>query len=301
MNGTLYGTTDEGGTSGSGTVFSLDPKTGAETVLYSFIGGNSGDGAHPEASLIDVNGTLYGTTAKGGTYVEDAQGYGTVFAIDPKTGKETLLHSFCALQNCTDGANPSSPIYLKGKLYGTTGNGGVIDAGGTVFAIDLKVGGLTVVYSFCSQANCTDGQEQYAGLINVNGTLYGTTSKGGSANKGTVFALDWKTGAESVLYSFCGQENCIDGAMPYASVIAVDDTLYGTTAEGGAGDDGGTLFAVNMKTGKEKSVYSFCIQQTCSDGQNPYANLIDVKGTLYGTTQQGGGSGLGTVFALAKP
>jgi uncharacterized repeat protein (TIGR03803 family) len=72
--GTLYGTTWQGGGYGGGTVFSIDPSTGAEIILHSF--GSGADGAKPYAELINVNGTLYGTTWQGGTY-----GGGTVFSL----------------------------------------------------------------------------------------------------------------------------------------------------------------------------------------------------------------------------
>ena len=62
-----------GGADGGGTVFSLNPNTGAETVLYSFGGGS--DGRYP-SSVIYANGTLYGTTGLGGAY-----NHGTVFAL----------------------------------------------------------------------------------------------------------------------------------------------------------------------------------------------------------------------------
>src|SRR5438105_4995410 len=85
---------------GCGTVFSLDPNTGAETVLHPF---GSTDGAYPMAGLIAVNGMLYGTTlACWGTGCGGV-GCGTVFSIDPSTGAETVLYSFGG----TDGASPS--------------------------------------------------------------------------------------------------------------------------------------------------------------------------------------------------
>ncbi len=63
VNGTLYGTTDNGGTNcgsnGCGLVFSMKPSFKV-TVLHSF--GGPGDGKHPSANLVNVNGTLYGTT-----------------------------------------------------------------------------------------------------------------------------------------------------------------------------------------------------------------------------------------------
>src|ERR1700693_5481660 len=68
VNGTLYGTTYGGGTYGEGTVFSVDPASGAETVLHAF--GQGMDGQAPAARVIDVNGTLYGTTFIGGAYCQ---------------------------------------------------------------------------------------------------------------------------------------------------------------------------------------------------------------------------------------
>src|SRR5438309_214274 len=69
----------------------------------------------------------------------------------------------------------------------------------------------TILYSFCSQRNCTDGKWPRAGLIGVNGMLYGTTSEGGTLGGGTVFAIDPNTGAETYLHSFCGKHCRDDG------------------------------------------------------------------------------------------
>ena len=80
VRGTLYGTTYYGGEDNDGgTVFSVD-STGVETVLHNF--GKRADGIYPQASLIDVNGTLYGTTFGGGTYgASNGEGGGTAFAL----------------------------------------------------------------------------------------------------------------------------------------------------------------------------------------------------------------------------
>ena len=291
VKGMLYGTTYNGGTAGVGTVFSVNPKTGAETVLHSF--GSGTDGKTPYAGLIDVNGTLYGTTYGGGT-----AGEGTVFSVNPKTGAESVLHSF---GSGSDGAQPyAAMIDVKNTLYGTTEAGGA-HFEGTVFAIDLKTGAETVVYNFCSQQGCADGAYPAAGLIDVQGTLYGTTGFGGTSDVGTAFALDPKTGAEKVLHSF---GSIPDGEYPDAGLIDVNGALYGTTNAGGT-NNLGTVFSVSAKSGAEKVAYAFCSQQACADGRNPYAGLIDIKGTLYGTTYQGGtgcaGDGCGTLFALGKP
>jgi len=304
VKGTLYGTTFYGGgtgckRNGCGTVFSLDPDTGAETVLHAF----AGRGKRPSSGLIDAEGRLYGTTVAGGAHHK-----GTVFSINRHTGTEKVLHSFCSQQNCTDGANPGgSLIEVDGVLYGATAKGG--DAGyGTVFALDPATGAETVLYSF---AGGTDGIHPNGGLVAVDGTLYGTTEGGGNKNYlcpdfgcGTVFAVDMGTGAETVLHSFAGEGTDTDGDFPRAGLIDVDGVLYGTTFYGGGtgcyGVGCGTVFTVDPGSGAETVIYSFLGGNR--DGEFPEAGLIDVRGTLYGTTLYGGGKrgsiGGGTVFSL---
>jgi uncharacterized repeat protein (TIGR03803 family) len=83
-NGLLYGTTFSGGKYGKGTVYSIDPLTGEETVVYSFCKPSGcANGARPEASLVSLNGVLYGTTSAGGKGTCGGSGCGTVFAITP--------------------------------------------------------------------------------------------------------------------------------------------------------------------------------------------------------------------------
>lgn len=78
--GNLYGTTSTGGASDKGTVFKL-ALDGTETLLHSF---NGDDGATPVASLIFVNGYLYGTAATGGKNKDcGPEGCGTVFRLKP--------------------------------------------------------------------------------------------------------------------------------------------------------------------------------------------------------------------------
>jgi uncharacterized repeat protein (TIGR03803 family) len=295
VGGTLYGTTYGGGANDKGTVFALNPGTGTEQAVHAF--GSGSDGALPEAGLIDVKGTLYGTTLKGG-----ANGKGSVFSLDPKSGTEAVVYSFCSQQNCADGQSPEANLIdVKGTLYGTTQKGGA-KQGGTVFSIDPATGTEAVVYSFCSRQNCADGEYPLAGLLDMNGTLYGTTY-GGGANEyyGTVFAVDPATGTEQVLYSFCKETNCRDGEFPYAGLTNLSGTLYGTTAYGGATSNGGTVFSIDPSTGAHKVLYAFCTQENCPDGQVPQYSMINVKGTLYGTTQSGGEVGYGTVFAVTDP
>jgi uncharacterized repeat protein (TIGR03803 family) len=128
-DGNFYGTTYQGGSSGYGTVFKLTPG-GTETVLYTFAGG-SGDGAYPEAGLIQgSDGNFYGNTLQGG-----ASGLGTVFELTP-SGIETILHVFAG---ATDGANPGANLVQgsDGNLYGTTAAGGS-SGHGTIYKVTLQ-------------------------------------------------------------------------------------------------------------------------------------------------------------------
>jgi uncharacterized repeat protein (TIGR03803 family) len=299
FKGTFYGTTDEGGVYGCssvgigcGTVYSITP-SGRETVLHTFTGGK--DGSEPDARMIVRNGTLYGTTTDGvGVY--HGGGCGTVFSITP-SGHETVLHEF----TCSpDGSNPIARLLnVNGTFYGTTYHGGSHD-NGTVFSI-APGGKEKVVYSF--GARRIDGAEPAAGLIDVKGTLYGTTAFGGASStyygsSGTVFTIS-PSGKEKVLHNFgIGK----DGIEPFAGLIDVKGTLYGTTSEGGSGScrDGyvlgcGTVFSITPG-GKEKVLFSF----SGPDGNGPDATLLDVNGTLYGTTQNGGAYGYGTVFSITR-
>lgn len=56
-----------------------------------------------------------------------------------------------------------------------------------MFSVDPETDKLTVVYSFGESR--MDGTHPYAGLMETNGKLYGTTSAGGIYNSGSVFAI----------------------------------------------------------------------------------------------------------------
>jgi len=301
--GILYGTTSQNGANNKGLVFKLD-STGKESVLYSFYSGGPPyvDGQYPASGLIqDAADNLYGTTAEGG-----ANNGGTVFKLD-STGAETVLYSFCSATNCGNGSNPRASLIqdAAGNLYGTTVLGGA-NNNGIVFKLDTA-GRETVLYSFCSAANCADGSYPETGLIQDSaGNLYGTTNVGGANNTaqggaGVVFKLD-NTGHETVLYSFCavGGNNCTDGAYPQAGLLQdAAGTLYGTTYSGGANGAAGVVFEVDT-SGNYTVLYSFCAVSGCTDGQFPLSGLIqDAAGNLYGTTTSGGATGNGTVFQLA--
>lgn len=246
-------------------------------VIYRFSGGR--DGAGPAGGLIDVSGTLYGVTSAGGGHPQClyGTGCGTIFSIST-TGAEKVLHRFAG---GTDGADPfAALIDANGTLYGTTryggGDGCVQGFGcGTVYTVTTS-GKERVTYAFGTYAN---GTQPIAPLIDVDGSLYGTTYQGGTSNLGTVFSLDTR-GVETVLHSFNGQP---DGALPYGGLVEIKGTLYGTTWAGGSGCGStgcGTVFRIT-KGGDEKVIYRFA---GGSDGSFPNAGLIAINGVMYGTT-----------------
>jgi uncharacterized repeat protein (TIGR03803 family) len=284
--GNLYGTTQDGGAYGGGTVFELTA-AGTEKVLYSF-SSQPGDGINPLAGLIfDKKRNLYGTTLNGGAYDR-----GTVFELTAK-GAEKILYSFGSQPGDGSGPYAAGVIFdTMGNLYGTTCYGGAYGEG-TVFEL-TAAGTEKVLYSFGSQPG--DGQMPEAGLtFDKKGNLYGTTSGGGAygIDEGTVFELT-AAGTETVLYSFGGQPD--DGSYLWAGLtFDKKGNLYGVTVDGGA-HGGGTVFEVTA-AGKEKNLYSFGSE--AGDGNNPYGGLIfDKKGNLYGTTLWGGAYAGGTVFKL---
>jgi uncharacterized repeat protein (TIGR03803 family) len=256
------------------------------TTLHAFSGG---DGAYPAAGVIrDAQGNLYGTTILGG-----AGSYGTAFRLDAG-GTETTLYNFCSEANCIDGASPTAGLLpdKKGDLFGTTYAGGAdTDCGsgngcGTLFELGSG-GALMTLHSF----DGTDGTFTYARPVEHRSNLYGTVFEG-AAGYGAVFALTTK-GVETELYEFQGGA---DGAYPKAGVIQDrQGNLYGETYGGGA-SGGGTVFEIPAG-GSETVLYSF---QGGSGGLKPSGGLVrDSLGDLYGTTEQGGALGLGTLFKVA--
>jgi len=319
-DGNFYGTTTAGGVSsqcstnlgpGCGTIFEITP-SGTLTTLYSFCS-QSGctDGFWSHGGLIQAaDGNFYGTDYRGGANGD----YGTVFKITP-SGTLTTLHSFCSQSGCTDGSSPEAGLIqaTDGNFYGTTVSGGA-NSYGTTFKITPS-GTLTTLYSFCSQSGCTDGESPTARLVqSTDGNFYGTTSFGGTQEPcgsggsestcGTVFKLT-PSGTLTTLYAFCSQSGCTDGYDPYAALVqATDGNFYGSTVYGGA-NSYGTVFKITP-SGTLTTLYSFCSQSGCTDGENPRAGLVQgTNGNLYGIAPAGGSSsacgaiGCGTVFSLS--
>jgi uncharacterized repeat protein (TIGR03803 family) len=275
--GVLWGTTYGGGTGGVGTVFTVNPATGVEKVVYSF--GGRPDGAYPYANLLFMNGGFYGTTSYGGQL--DA---GSIFQLDPNTGIETILWNFG--QHESDGQSPQAGLIAVGQaLYGTTTQGGEW-GNGAVFKYNYRSGPEKILYSFGLPGG---GAAPMGALVNKGGTLFGTTAcppnDGCEQLVGTVFSYDLKTASYSQLYNFQGKA---DGEYPQSALNYYRGALFGTTS--GGNSNGGTIFKLNPAT------KALTILHTFPDYTYPFAGLLDQNGAFYGTTGYGGKHKLGSVF-----
>ena len=245
--GDLFGTTENGGANGHGTVFEI-AKTGGSyastpTTLVSF---NDSNGAAPLAGLIaDAAGDLFGTTNGGGAY-GGINGLGTVFEIAKTGGSYASTPITLVSFNGTNGSQPFAGLIADaaGDLFGTTARGGANDVG-TVFEIPYIDGGYASTPTTLVSFNGTNGEYPNAGLIaDAAGDLFGTTYSGGANGDGTVFELVNNGGGSytlTTLASFTGT----NGADPIAGLIAdAAGDLFGTTSSGGANGDG-TVFELS--------------------------------------------------------
>jgi uncharacterized repeat protein (TIGR03803 family) len=261
------------------------------TTLANFDGYNGGSPGY--GSLFQAaDGNYYGTTPYGGTHSR-----GVFFEVTP-SGELTDIYDFCSLTQCTDGGAPWLPPVLgtDGNFYGITDLGGNSEHAGTIYKM-TPTGKLTTLYSFCPTSPCNDGKYPIGLVQASNGNFYGVAANYGVNNNGTIFELS-KAGVFTVLYSFCSQANCADGAEPYSGLMqASNGKLYGTTQEGGIYNRG-TVYEISP-AGQFRTIHSFCAEPTCADGDAPYAGLVEgANGNLYGTTFYGGADSLGTVFEI---
>ena len=285
--GNLYGTTNLGGTYGSGSVYRLSPNGSSwkYTSLYSFKGIADGAGPGYGTLAIGADRALFGTTEGGGYF-------GTAFAICACPGREIQLQSF---GRGTDGAEPMSGVVLdsSGNFYGTTMLGGA-NGNGTVY--EAKRSGKTwaesVLYSFTGGSDAINPVATVS--LDAQGNLYGTAPAGGAFGNGAVYKLTHSSSGwtETVLYSFQGGT---DGANPVGGVI-VDKAgnLYGTTFDGGI-NGGGTVYELSPSNG----TWTFTVLYSFVGGYGgPYNKLTLSKGSLYGFTNSEGAYGFGSIFKL---
>jgi uncharacterized repeat protein (TIGR03803 family) len=230
--GNLLGTTSVGGNlscsppSGCGVVYAYDRVLGKEIVLMSFAGGADGEFPTGERLGLDNNGSVFGTTQKGGDSTCDC---GVVFKLT-KSKKEIVLHSFKG--GATDGSFPLGGVTLDTthNLYGTTALGGA-NGQGVLFKISVA-GSFSVLHSFGTGG--TDGTRPYSG-VNVcsDGSVLGNTTIGGTMGFGTIWKVA-KNKKETVLYNF---DFSFGGGVPVSGFTWTHDgdgsVSYGTASEGG--------------------------------------------------------------------
>lgn len=266
-DGTLYGTTEYGGSSVYGTIYSLAP-SGAETIIANFAGTPSA-GSPMGATLPTADGSFYGTTYSGG-----ANNLGTVY----KVGADDSIATLWSFGSNLDGELPKGALVQlnDGNFYGTTSSGGQY-GWGTVFRV-TPAGAETVLWSF---GNGTDGVDPEGGLVaGSDGNLYGTTSLGGTNNIGTVFRIT-PAGVETVLWNFASASG---GLAVAPMTLGRDGNFYGTTQTGGP-NGGGTLFKITS-AGALTTVWGF---GAGTDGAMPSSGVIEASdGNFYGTTSLGG-------------
>ena len=290
-DGALYGMTSIGGTNRAGKVCKLS-QDGSGYRLLRVFGSVARNGANPGAGLIEGrDGGLYGTTFFGGS-----NDMGTVFRLSKDGDSYGVLYHFG--RPASDGANPDTAVVqgADGALYGTTFFGGTNDAG-TVFKVNTNGGGYGLLRTFTKSGG--DGQNPDAALMPAsNGALYGTTYSGGASNAGTIFTLGTNGGGYNILHSFRGFAG--DAQSPLGALLeGKDGLLYGTTYSGGS-NGVGAIFKL-AQAGANYSIWRGFLSSG-GDGQNPRGGLVlGSDGAFYGTTWNGGQSGVGTVFQIYPP
>jgi uncharacterized repeat protein (TIGR03803 family) len=285
LNGVLFGASPAGGTgsceynNGSipcGAILRLDT-TGSVAVVHNFMQ------AVFNTALIPGKNVLYGArvTAKGGQ----------VYSLSP-AGATRTIHDF-----------PSQSVPTGLTLVGSTFYGTTDSHNGSVFSLSTTGTGHPI-YSF--KGLPTDGSGPSGTMVDIGGTLYGTTNVGGTGpcttvfthpqliGCGTIFSIS-PDGTERVLYNFTGGA---DGSFPMSGLINVSGTLYGIAsgslpeAPGAYGVTPASIFSVTP-SGTFTVLYTF---ELGPKGATPYAGLTYLNGYLYGTTATGGAHRQGTIF-----
>ncbi len=243
-----------------GAMFSIDRSTGAERTVYDMAPADASVAWYPP---VLYKGTFYVTASDGGS------GSGTLFKIDPSTGKHTILYGFSGGE---DGFYPlETPVVVNGKLYGTTVYGGMGNCG-VLFEYDLAKGRFKVVHDFTGGK---DGKWPSGSFIVDKGIIYGAMANGG-IGFGALFKFDPATHRFTVLHAFNGGT---EGYGP--GPVALSGGKFYVSSYGGGIDQWGTVVQIDEATGKTVVVHSFTGE---SDGIWP-GTLVASGGRIYGLTQ----------------
>ncbi|MGA2659094.1 MAG: choice-of-anchor tandem repeat GloVer-containing protein [Verrucomicrobiota bacterium] len=295
-DGALYGATLFGGAADAGSVFKMNPDGAGFALLHSFTNNPAGSQVNPNSLVQASDGVLYGTTYSGG-----AENLGTVFWLNTDGTAFAILHSFGA----SEAQHPQRGLVqgYEGALYGTTGYQSANPGGpksppsppvaGTVFRIYTDGSGYTLLHTFDSSP--TNSQSPTTPLVlGSNGALYAAAWVAGNPDfSSALFTLKPDGSGYALLHGFGGAS---DGWEPEAALLqAMDGTLFGTTAQGGAYWGAGAVFQIGLDGSDYATRYFFGPGGSAS----PCTPLVqDRDGVFYGTTQTGGALSLGTVFRL---
>ncbi len=314
VDGSLYGTTaNGGGGSHEGVAFKLVPnKSGTKykfVVLYAFCSQQDcADGGTPVSDLTYA-GASSGAFYDGASPLYGISGYGggAVFELRRDKGwKESIVYQFCSKADCSDGGSPMELVVdsIGKTIFGVTDYGGAAGgaSGGVLFRLNFKnkTWSEDVLYDFCDQAPCVNGNAPRSLTADGTGNLYGATAVGGDANQGVAFRFEPTTMQYVRLYSFCAQAGCTDGGHPVGLSIDGSGKIFGATNQGGTGQfPSGVIFS--LIGGNERVLYNFCSLDDCADGHHATSGVaIGEDGNLYGATGGGGAYDSGTVYVL-KP
>jgi uncharacterized repeat protein (TIGR03803 family) len=325
--GALYGMTNVGGPRPGGLIFKLIPSANRTIWTYQVLADICPEAGNNCQNLSQANfgltyagastgavydGTspLYGTSRLGGLGL-----YGAVFRTSPRPAHAEwsvdVIHSFCFQSGCADGGFPGANVVVDeaDNLFGTATWGGA-NGGGTLFELQKKhhTWVQTILYNFCSQTNCTDGEAPTAVTEDLAGNLIGAASTdpnscafGYRCDLLFQFAAgtDW---SEQIIHQFCRRPDCRDGTQPVGVLATPSGSLYGATIYGGGhdadenGKGGGTIFRLDSSF---DVLRRFCRRPNCADGEYPNSTIVvDSAGNIFGTTQTGGPHGAGDVFEL---
>ena len=283
---TLYGTAENGGDPGLGTVFSMSTNGTGFVTLHSFSGTGT-DGSGPTAGLVLSGDQLFGTT-QGGDSGDGAQD-GTVFRVDINGNNFTNLHSFVD----SEGFYPDAELLLSGStLYGVTGN-----PYGTVFKIDTDGNNFGVVVGL----NVTAGWGPDGGLVLSDGVLYGVTGLGGMGNSGLGNGVLYRVATDGLgLTPLVTFSDFSGGSEPATGLVWSGSMLFGTTEYGGTARQG-TLFQIGTNGSGYAQAHEFSFPDNNGvnpDGYDPRAAMVLSAGMFYGTTRYGGTNGSGVVYRM---
>ncbi len=319
--GTFFGTTLKGGSTGGGTIFEYT-SGGATTTLHSFVDASEGS-APADGLVVDATGGVFVTTSQGGP-MDASNAYPSRVVPAGTAGSGGSLEYLGKLDTVGEelfyllslyhfdisfGSSPEGEVevYIKhntgqAKLpsdtadpavfYGITQSGGDNNLG-TIYSVTAD-GSHTVLHQFGDQAG--DGAEPRSGLVEgSDGSLYGTTTSGGTGNAGTVFSMT-PDGTFTTLHPFTYTD---PGTNPSAALVqGSDGDFYGTTKYTGNGIGYGSIFKITP-AGVFTTVHAFATDGS-GGGQSTAGLTLASDGNLYGTTSFGGDYQRGTLFSV-KP